>query len=346
MLETIAAAVYNPVKILLLTNDGLCKERFLEMKVWEGADPVEHYLYNPPMTLKQYLTMLRDFKRTPITYSRKRYKKKLYHLYDTQSDSVIYQEFVMGYHKGTLWPEFADFRNLVELDSVSNLRYGILFILALSSLTVYSIILAGWSSNSKYAFLGALRSAAQMISYEVSISLALLPVILLSGSLNLTEIVFSQSNTLWYIFPLLPIALIFLVSMLAETNRTPFDLPEAEAELVAGYNVDYSSLPFAMFFLGEYANMILISVFFCILFLGGWEFMGLTGFTPFILAFKAAVPWIFFVLVRATLPRYRYDQLMDIGWKAFLPITGAFLVLVIGLVVFLDVAPVVEELPF
>lgn len=346
MLETIAATVYNPVKILLLTNNGLCKERFLETHVWEMADPIEQFRLDPARTIWQLRDQYRVYRLSSITYSRRRFAKKTYQVFDTEPHSVIYQKVIQGYNKGSLWPEFADFRNLVELDSVSNLRYGILFILALSSLTVYSIILAGWSSNSKYAFLGALRSAAQMISYEVSISLALLPVILLSGSLNLTEIVVSQANTLWYIFPLLPIALIFLVSMLAETNRTPFDLPEAEAELVAGYNVDYSSLPFAMFFLGEYANMILISVFFCILFLGGWEFLGLTGFAPFVLAFKATIPWIFFVLVRATLPRYRYDQLMDIGWKAFLPITGAFLVLVIGLVVFLDVAPVVEELPF
>jgi len=238
---------------------------------------------------------------------------------------------------------FEQFAPLMELDSISNLRYGLLFILALSSLTVYSIILAGWSSNSKYAFLGALRSAAQMISYEVSISLALLPVILLSGSLNLTAIVYGQIGTVWYLFPLLPIALVFLVSMLAETNRTPFDLPEAEAELVAGYNVDYSSLPFAMFFLGEYSNMILISVLFCLLFLGGWDGAITALQEPYVLTLKAAFVWVFFVIVRATLPRYRYDQLMDIGWKAFLPFAGSFLVFVIGLVVFLDVAPVVEE---
>lgn len=345
MLEAIALVVYNGTKFLLLTN-GLCRMWFVEAKVWEAANPSERWIV-PPISWPEYWERVAFKKKMPFfRYSLKRYKKKLYRFYEADGDSIVWQELVNGYHRGGIWPDFTYFNNLAELDSVSNLRYGILFILALSSLTVYSIILAGWSSNSKYAFLGALRSAAQMISYEVSISLALLPVILLSGSLNLTEIVFAQANTLWYIFPLLPIALIFLVSMLAETNRTPFDLPEAEAELVAGYNVDYSSLPFAMFFLGEYANMILISVFFCILFLGGWEFMGLTGFAPFVLAFKAAAPWIFFVLVRATLPRYRYDQLMDIGWKAFLPLTGAFLVLAIGLVVFLDAAPVVEELPF
>lgn len=343
MLESFALVVYNSTKVLLLTNN-LCRRWVVESNVWEGAD---YFWRLPPHNMREYYLQKRLQAMFPVfDYTRTRYRSRVTDFFKADSDSYIWQELINGYHQAGIWPDFAYFNTVAELDSVSNLRYGILFILALSSLTVYSIILAGWSSNSKYAFLGALRSAAQMISYEVSISLALLPVILLSGSLNLTEIVFAQANTLWYIFPLLPIALIFLVSMLAETNRTPFDLPEAEAELVAGYNVDYSSLPFAMFFLGEYANMILISVFFCILFLGGWEFMGLTGFAPFVLAFKAAAPWIFFVLVRATLPRYRYDQLMDIGWKAFLPLTGAFLVLVIGLVVFLDVAPVVEELPF
>jgi len=172
----------------------------------------------------------------------------------------------------------------------TDLRYGLLFLLALSSLTVYSIILAGWSSNSKYAFLGALRSAAQMISYEVAISLVLLPIVLCAGSLSLTEIVFAQFTTANYLLPLLPAAAVFVVSMLAETNRTPFDLPEAEAELVAGYNVDYSSLPFAMFFLGEYANMILMSTLFCLLFLGGGELSFLYFLAPLLLALKAALP--------------------------------------------------------
>lgn len=234
---------------------------------------------------------------------------------------------------------------LTESDTVVNLRYGVLFLLALSSLSVYSIILAGWASNSKYAFIGALRSAAQMISYEVAISLIILPVVLMAGSLNLTMITYVQSITIWFVFPLLPVAILFLIAMLAETNRTPFDLPEAEAELVAGYNVDYSSLPFAMFFLGEYCNMILISTLYCLLFLGG----GLNSFeinTSLVLALKAAVIWIFFVNVRATLPRYRYDQLMDIGWKVFLPISGGFLVFIFGVLVLFDALPYTTELPF
>lgn len=158
---------------------------------------------------------------------------------------------------------------LTEMNNISDVRYGLLLILALSSLTVYGLIIAGWASNSKYAFLGALRSAAQMISYEVSISLVLIPVIFMAGSLNFTEIVSAQAFTTWFIFPLLPLSIIFLISMIAETNRTPFDLPEAEAELVAGYNVEYSSIIFAMFFLGEYGNMIMMSLIKSELFLGG-----------------------------------------------------------------------------
>lgn len=158
---------------------------------------------------------------------------------------------------------------LTEVDSISDVRYGLLVILAISSLSVYGLIVAGWSSNSKYAFLGALRSAAQMISYEVSISLIIIPVIFMSASLNLTEIVVAQSKTIYYVFPLVTLAVIFFISMIAETNRTPFDLPEAEAELVAGYNVEYSSIIFAMFFLAEYGNMILMSIISTELFLGG-----------------------------------------------------------------------------
>lgn len=187
-----------------------------------------------------------------------------------------------------LTPTLGYVNSLLEQDSAANLRYGVLFILALSSLGVYSIILAGWSSNSKYAFIGALRSAAQMISYEVAISLIILPIIILSGSLNLTVMTHMQSITSWFVWPLLPVSVLFLVAMLAETNRTPFDLPEAEAELVAGYNVDYSSLPFAMFFLGEYCNMILISVLYCILFLGG-GFNYFDMFSALTLALKASV---------------------------------------------------------
>jgi NADH-quinone oxidoreductase subunit H len=161
------------------------------------------------------------------------------------------------------------FDAFVEQDGVANLKYGVLFTLAIGSLSVYSIVLAGWSSNSKYAFIGALRSSAQMISYEVVLSLIILPSVLLAGSLNLAMIVHVQSVAIYFLFPALPAAALFIIVMLAETNRTPFDLPEAEAELVAGYNVDYSALPFAMFFLGEYCNMILISTLFCILFAGG-----------------------------------------------------------------------------
>jgi proton-translocating NADH-quinone oxidoreductase chain N len=243
-----------------------------------------------------------------------------------------------------LSPDLEFINALVEQDRVANLRYGVLFLLALSSLGVYSIILAGWSSNSKYAFIGALRSAAQMISYEVAISLIILPVVVFSGSLNLSMITYVQHITSWLLWPLLPVALLFLVAMLAETNRTPFDLPEAEAELVAGYNVDYSSLPFAMFFLGEYCNMILISTLYCLLFLsGGLNSVGLSS--ALILSAKASVTWVFFVLVRATLPRYRYDQLMDIGWKVFLPVSGSFLLFAFGILVFFSALPVANELP-
>jgi NADH-quinone oxidoreductase subunit H len=243
--------------------------------------------------------------------------------------------------KAELIPDTEYLLGLVEQDSVVNFRYGLLLILALSSLAVYSIILAGWSSNSKYAFIGALRSAAQMISYEVAISLILLPIILLAGSMNLTMIIFTQNSTVLFILPLAPAALLFLIAILAETNRTPFDLPEAEAELVAGYNVDYSGLPFAMFFLGEYCNIIFASSLFCLFFLGGG---GIDEFSAIMLPLKASFVWIFFVLVRATLPRYRYDQLMDIGWKVFLPVSGSFFIFVIGLLVFFGACPVTSEL--
>lgn len=210
---------------------------------------------------------------------------------------------------------------------IADLNLSILFILAISSLNVYGIIIAGWASNSKYAFLGSLRSAAQMISYEVSIGLTILPVILLAGSSNFTEIILAQNRTVWFAAPLLPCAAIFFVSMLAETNRAPFDLPEAEAELVAGYNVEYSSIIFAMFFLGEYSNMLLMSAIITILFFGGWyPFLDLPLpiAPPLWFAFKVVIFCFLFVLVRATFPRYRYDQLMDIGWKVFLPVTLAF----------------------
>ena len=208
---------------------------------------------------------------------------------------------------------------------VANLNIGVLYLLATSSLGVYGIIIAGWASNSKYAFLGAIRSSAQMISYEVSIGLIVISVVLMAGSLNLSEIVLAQKNG-WYVFSMFPMFILFFASALAETNRHPFDLPEAEAELVAGYNVEYSSMAFAMFFLGEYANMILISSVASILFLGGWLpicnhpfCMAIPGFVWLML--KVIFLLFCFIWVRATLPRYRYDQLMRLGWKVFLPIS-------------------------
>ena len=208
---------------------------------------------------------------------------------------------------------------------LSNINVGILYIFAISSLGVYGIIMAGWSSNSRYAFLGALRSAAQMVSYEVSIGLIIINILLTVGSLNLTEIVLAQES-MWFFIPHFPVFVIFFISTLAETNRAPFDLPEAEAELVAGYNVEYSSLAFGLFFLGEYGNMILMSSLTTILFLGGWYpplditfFNVIPGFIWFFL--KVCVILFLFVWIRATLPRYRYDQLMRLGWKVFLPIS-------------------------
>ncbi len=207
----------------------------------------------------------------------------------------------------------------------SDINVGLLYLLATSSLGVYGIIIAGWSSNSKYAMLGALRSAAQMISYEVSISLVLVSVMLCSGSLNLSAIVLSQENG-WYAFKLFPLFIIFFISCLAETNRAPFDLPEAEAELVAGYHVEYSAFPFALFFLGEYANMILMSAMCSILFAGGW----LAPFNHPVINWIPSIFWFLgkicvflfiFLWTRATLPRYRYDQLMRLGWKIFLPLS-------------------------
>lgn len=207
---------------------------------------------------------------------------------------------------------------------IADLNVGVLYLLAISSLSVYGIIIAGWSSNSKYAFLGAMRSAAQMISYELSMGLIIVCVLLLSESMNVQDIVLAQTN-LWYAIPLFPLFVMFFICTLAETNRAPFDLPEAEAELVAGYHVEYSAMPFAMFFLAEYANMVLMSSITTILFLGGWlpplnckPFTCLPGVMWF--ALKVSLLLFCFLWVRASLPRYRYDQLMRIGWKVFLPI--------------------------
>jgi NADH-quinone oxidoreductase subunit H len=221
---------------------------------------------------------------------------------------------------------------------LSDINVGLMYIFAISSLGVYGIIVAGWSSNSRYAFLGSLRSAAQMISYEVSIGLIIISVLLSSGSLNLTEIVLSQ-KTLWYIVPHFPMFVIFFISTLAETNRAPFDLPEAESELVAGYNVEYSSMSFGLFFLGEYGNMILMSSMSTILFLGGWlpPFdWYYFDYIPGYIWFLSKVVFLLFVFlwVRATLPRYRYDQLMTLGWKLFLPLSLIWIIITSSVIFF------------
>lgn len=226
---------------------------------------------------------------------------------------------------------------------IADLNVGLLYILSISSLGVYGIITSGWSSNSKYAFLGGLRSAAQMVSYEVSMGLIVIAVLLCAGSLNLTTIVRSQ-ETIWYCIPLFPMFVMFFISILAETNRSPFDLPEAEAELVAGYNVEYSAMGFALFFLGEYANMILMCSMCTLLFLGGWlppidviPFTLIPGTVWF--GFKVVFLLFTFIWVRATFPRYRYDQLMRLGWKIFLPFSLGWVVFIAGILVAFDWLP-------
>jgi NADH-quinone oxidoreductase subunit H len=224
---------------------------------------------------------------------------------------------------------------------IANINVGILYLFAISSLGVYGVIMAGWSSNSKYAFLGALRSAAQMVSYEVSMGFVIVTVLLCAGSLNLSAIVEAQRHV-WYVLPLFPMFIVFFVSALAETNRSPFDLIEGESELVAGFFVEYSSMAFALFYLGEYGNMILMSALTSILFLGGW--LAPFGIQPFtgVLASLWSLAWfalkIAFILfcflwVRATFPRFRYDQLMRLGWKVFLPLSLLWLVLTAGVLV-------------
>jgi NADH-quinone oxidoreductase subunit H len=215
--------------------------------------------------------------------------------------------------------------------AIANINVGMLYLFAISSLGVYGVIIAGWASNSKFAFLGAMRSAAQMVSYEVSIGLVILSVLVCTGSLNLNAIVLAQRH-IWFAIPLLPMLVVFFISGLAETNRAPFDLPEGESEIVAGFFVEYSAMSFALFFLGEYANMILMSGMTTILFLGGWlspipfiPFTWVPGPIWFIL--KVAVCLFVFLWVRATLPRFRYDQLMQLGWKVFLPLSLGWLVL-------------------
>jgi NADH-quinone oxidoreductase subunit H len=208
---------------------------------------------------------------------------------------------------------------------LANINVGILYLFAISSLGVYGIIVAGWASNSKYAFLGAMRSAAQMVSYEVSMGFVIVTVLLMVGSMNVTDIVLAQKDG-WFMIPLFPMFIVFFISTLAETNRAPFDLPEGESELVAGYFVEYSSMSFALFFLGEYANMILMAGMTTILFMGGWlpplDIPLLTAI-PGIVWFVLKIIFILFcfIWVRATFPRYRYDQLMRLGWKVFLPLS-------------------------
>lgn len=229
---------------------------------------------------------------------------------------------------------------------ISNLNVGILYMFAISSLGVYGIVMAGWASNSRYAFLGAMRSAAQMVSYEVSIGFVMISVLLTAGSLNLTQIVESQKG-LWYFLPHFPMFILFFVSVLAETNRHPFDLPEAESELVAGFMTEYSSMSFALFFLGEYINMIVMSALVTTLFLGGWlgpqDMLPGLGFLDYVLGWVPGIIWFalkiafclfVFIWVRATLPRYRYDQLMRLGWKVFLPTSLVLVCLVAGWRVF------------
>jgi NADH-quinone oxidoreductase subunit H len=226
---------------------------------------------------------------------------------------------------------------------LSDLNVGLLYIFAVSSLGVYGIITSGWSSNSKYAFLGALRSAAQMVSYEVSIGLIIISVLLCAGSLNLSKIIIAQES-IWYIVPLFPVFIMFFISALAETNRAPFDLPEAEAELVAGYFTEYSAMGFALFFLGEYANILMMCALCSILFLGGWlppfntlPFTLIPG--PLWFGIKISAMAFLFIWVRAAYPRYRYDQLMRLGWKVFLPLSLAWVLFTAGILVGFDWYP-------
>jgi len=224
---------------------------------------------------------------------------------------------------------------------LSELNVGVLYLFAVSSLGVYGIIMSGWSSNSKYAFLGALRSAAQMVSYEVSIGFIIVTVVVCCGSFNLQVIIESQKNV-WFLIPFFPLFLMFFVSALAETNRHPFDLPEAEAELVSGYNVEYSAMGFALFSLGEYANMLLMSSLNVILFFGGWlPPFSFLNFIPGAVWFGIKVCFfvILFIWMRAALPRYRYDQLMGLGWKVFLPISLGYLLLTFCLLLSFNMMP-------
>ena len=231
-----------------------------------------------------------------------------------------------------------------ETQVIADINVGILYLFAVSSLGVYGIIMGGWASNSKYPFLGSIRSAAQMVSYEVSIGIIIINVLLCVGSLNLNDIVLAQQN-LWFIIPLFPMFVIFFISALAETNRPPFDLPEAEAELVAGYQTEYSGMMYAMFWLGEYANILLMCAMGSILFLGGW--LSPIDLYPFNLVpgaiwliFKILLLFILFALVKAIVPRYRYDQLMRLGWKIFLPFSLTWVILTASYLFYFNLLPV------
>ena len=233
-----------------------------------------------------------------------------------------------------------------ETQVIANINVGILYLFAVSSLGVYGIIMGGWASNSKYPFLGSIRSAAQMVSYEVSIGIIIINVLLCVGSLNLNDIVLAQKN-LWFIVPLFPMFVIFFISALAETNRPPFDLPEAEAELVAGYQTEYSGMMYAMFWLGEYANILLMCAMGSILFLGGW--LSPIDLYPFNLVpgalwliFKVVLLFILFALVKAIVPRYRYDQLMRLGWKIFLPFSLTYVILTASYLFYFNLLPQIK----
>jgi len=227
---------------------------------------------------------------------------------------------------------------------LADINVGILYLFAVSSLGVYGIIMGGWASNSKYPFLGAIRSAAQMVSYEVSIGVIIINILLCVGSLNLNDIVLAQQN-MWFVLPLFPMFIIFFISTLAETNRPPFDLPEAEAELVAGYQTEYSGMMYAMFWLGEYANILLMCAMGSVLFLGGWlppldiEVLSFVP-APFWMIFKILFLFILFALVKAIVPRYRYDQLMKLGWKIFLPLSLIWVVLTASYLLYFNLLPV------
>ena len=232
-----------------------------------------------------------------------------------------------------------------ETHVLANINVGILYIFAVSSLGVYGIIMGGWASNSKYPFLGSIRSAAQMVSYEVSIGIIIINVLLCVGSLNLNDIILAQQD-MWFVIPLFPMFVIFFISALAETNRPPFDLPEAEAELVAGYQTEYSGMMYAMFWLGEYANILLMCALGSILFLGGW--LSPIDLYPFNLIpgaiwliFKILLLFILFALVKAIVPRYRYDQLMRLGWKIFLPMSLTYVILTASYLYYFNLLPTI-----